>query len=139
MAGAVNDGAGAHTWTDDGSPWLQPLLSSRNSHLQVMAWAEGLSHGTRMQNGTRMSLAEAYAQGAAATILEASMGMVDKGAEISWLSQYEHEREITFPPLIGLEVLLCAVNHLAAVLKRFRCSFDPSWPSSTRMIGSHCE
>ena len=32
------------------------------------------------------------------------MGMVDRGADISWLSQYPHEKEILFAPLTGLEV-----------------------------------
>lgn len=30
--------------------------------------------------------------------------MVDKGADLSWLSQYPHEAEICFPPLTGLEL-----------------------------------
>ena len=45
-----------------------------------------------------------YAQGKASTILELQMGMVDRGADISWLSQYPHEKETLLPPLMGLQV-----------------------------------
>ena len=31
--------------------------------------------------------------------------MVNRGADISWLSQYPHEKEILFGPLTGIEVL----------------------------------
>jgi hypothetical protein len=37
-------------------------------------------------------------------VLEMTMGMIDRGAEISWLSQYPFERECLFNPLTGLEV-----------------------------------
>jgi hypothetical protein len=30
---------------------------------------------------------------------------VDRGADLSWLSQYPHEREVLLPPLTGLEAL----------------------------------
>jgi hypothetical protein len=38
-------------------------------------------------------------------LFEIRMGMVDRGALLSWLSQYPKEEEILFPPLTGLEVL----------------------------------
>ncbi|CAK0793558.1 unnamed protein product, partial [Prorocentrum cordatum] len=41
----------------------------------------------------------------AATIFEIQTGMIDRGADLSLLSQYPHEREICFPPLTGMEVL----------------------------------
>ena len=37
-------------------------------------------------------------------IFEIQQGMIDRGADLSWISQYPHEREITFTPLTGLEV-----------------------------------
>ena len=49
--------------------------------------------------------AQHYAAGKASTIFTNRMGMVDRGADFSWLSQYPHECEILFPPLVGLEVL----------------------------------
>lgn len=38
------------------------------------------------------------------TLVVANMGMVDRGASLSWLSQYPHEREVLFAPLTALEV-----------------------------------
>jgi 5-enolpyruvylshikimate-3-phosphate synthase len=32
------------------------------------------------------------------------MGMVDRGAQLDWLSQYPEEKEILLPPLTGMEV-----------------------------------
>jgi len=69
--------------------------------------------------------AEHYAAaGSASTLMVAQMGMVDRGAELSWLSMYEHEKEILFPPLTGVEVLesrvqgstLLVMSHLAVNL-----------------------
>ena len=31
--------------------------------------------------------------------------MVDRGADLSWLSQYPHEKEVLLPPLTGIEAL----------------------------------
>ena len=45
-----------------------------------------------------------YAEGKASTVLELVMGMIDRGADISWLSQYPHEKETLLPPLMGLQV-----------------------------------
>lgn len=38
------------------------------------------------------------------------MGMVDRGADLSWLSQYPHEREVLLPPLTGIEALTSDVD-----------------------------
>ena len=49
-------------------------------------------------------VAKHYASGAngkAATVFEIQMGMVDRGADISFFSQYPHEKEICFAPLTG--------------------------------------
>ena len=37
-------------------------------------------------------------------VFQMQMGMIDRGAELTWLSQYPHEEEILFAPLTGLEV-----------------------------------
>ena len=41
----------------------------------------------------------------ASVVLELQQGMVDRGADISWLSQYPFEAETTFPPLTLLEAM----------------------------------
>ena len=58
-----------------------------------------------------------YAQGStdkkdgdASTIFEMQMGMVDRGADLTWLSQYPHEREVLLPPLTGIEALATDVE-----------------------------
>ena len=51
-----------------------------------------------------------YAQGSASTIFVMRQGMVDRGASLRWLSQYPHEREILFAPLLGLEALGARVD-----------------------------
>ena len=38
-------------------------------------------------------------------IFEMQMGMVDRGADLSWLSQYPFEKEILFAPLTALQVV----------------------------------
>eukprot|EP00966_Prymnesium_polylepis_P080707 1870132-Prymnesium_polylepis.1 len=36
-------------------------------------------------------------------VFEIQMGMVDRGADLSWLSQYPHEAEVLFAPLTCLD------------------------------------
>jgi hypothetical protein len=38
-------------------------------------------------------------------LLEITQGLIDRGADLEWLSQYPHEAEVLFPPLTGLEFL----------------------------------
>ena len=47
-----------------------------------------------------------YASGSTGIVFEIQQGMVDRGADIGWLSQYPHEREILFGPLTVCQVLL---------------------------------
>ena len=44
------------------------------------------------------------ASGGRGIVFEIQQGMIDRGADIGWLSQYPHEEEILFAPLTGLEV-----------------------------------
>ena len=48
----------------------------------------------------------ASSDGAAVTtpiLMEMEMGMIDRGADLTWLSQYPEEKEILFPPLVLLQ------------------------------------
>ena len=40
-------------------------------------------------------------QGRPALVFEMQMGMIDRGAELGWISQYPHEAECLFAPLTG--------------------------------------
>ena len=58
-----------------------------------------------------------YSQGTASTILEMKLGMLDRGADISWLSAYPHEKEILFPPLLGQQVCETRVERQTLVVE----------------------
>ena len=64
----------------------------------------GVEYGFTSTSAVRAH-AQHYATGKASTLFTNRMGMVDRGADFSWLSQYPHEKEILFPPLVGLEVI----------------------------------
>jgi len=53
---------------------------------------------------------------AAGIVFAAKMGMVDRGSDLSWLSQYPHEGEIAFPPLSGIEVIEMKVESSCLVV-----------------------
>jgi hypothetical protein len=64
----------------------------------------------RAQAVTYASGQGAGSDGDAMTIFEMQMGMVDRGADLQWLSQYPHEREVLLPPLTGIEALTSDVD-----------------------------
>jgi hypothetical protein len=57
-----------------------------------------------LSTSTNRDTAVAYSKGATSILLNMDQGMVDRGADIGWLSQYPHESEILFGPLTGLGV-----------------------------------
>ena len=77
-----------------------------------------------MSTTLERSVAMGYAAGdgtRTGVVLEARQGMVNRGAELSWLSQYPHEREILFAPLTGVEVLGVRVEGSVVVIE---CEFS---------------
>ena len=51
------------------------------------------------------------------TVMEIKMGMIDRGADLQWLSQYPHEREITFTPFTGLEITGTTIEESVLVVQ----------------------
>ena len=79
--------------------------------------AGGCEYGF-LSTTTQRKEAAHYAQGSAAsTVLEMQQGMVNRGAEVEWLSQYPHEKEVLFPPLTGFEVLGTTVEGRTLVVE----------------------
>ena len=83
--------------------WTDATLPKKFFEADDMGVKGGVEYGFSSTT-TERSQAAHYAQGKASTILELQMGMVDRGADISWLSQYPHEKETLLPPLMGLQV-----------------------------------
>jgi len=88
-------------------------------------WREN-AHGVRggvenafMSTTLSRDVAMGYAGGTgrAGLVFEVQMGMIDRGADISWLSQYPHEREILFGPLTGIEVQGTRVEGAVVVIE----------------------
>ena len=67
------------------------------------------------------------ADGKPGVVFEIQQGLVDRGVDLSWLSQYPHEKEICFGPLTGLEVHRATVDGPVLVLS-MRCDFHIKGP-----------
>ena len=50
-------------------------------------------------------------------VLEIQQGLIDRGADLSWLSQYPFEREILFAPLTALQVVATRVEGRVQVVE----------------------
>lgn len=59
---------------------------------------------TTLSENVAISYATGGDTSTASTIIESTMGMIDRGAQLDWLSQYPHEKEILLPPLTAIEV-----------------------------------
>jgi len=84
----------------------------------------GIEYGfssTTADKETAIMYANAGAKaGDAMTIFEMRMGMVDRGADLEWLSQYPHEKEVLLPPLTGVEALSSDVEgNMLVIQSRF--------------------
>ena len=65
---------------------------------------------TTLDRGVAGFYAQAGKAARASTIIEAKQGMVDRGADVSWLSQFSHEAEVVMPPLMAVEVVRTRVD-----------------------------
>ena len=81
---------------------------------------KGGIEGAFMSTTTDRNVALSYAASASngsGFVFEIPQGMVDRGADIFFLSQYPHEKEILFGPLTGLEVRSTRVDGTALVVE----------------------
>ena len=79
----------------------------RKNSYGVRGGVEGGFMSTTLDRDTALFYAKGGAdksKGGPALVFETQMGMVDRGADVSWLSEFPHEAEILFAPLTGMEV-----------------------------------
>merc|ERR1719189_3197962 len=50
-------------------------------------------------------------------VFEVQLGLMDQGAELSWLSQYPHEEEVCMGALTGLEIMKTRVHASTLVME----------------------
>ena len=74
-----------------------------NSH-GVRGGIESAFMSTTLNRQVALEYASNGGAGRAGIVFEIQQGMVDRGADMAWISQYPHEKEILFAPLTGLEV-----------------------------------
>lgn len=91
-----------------------PPTFFRPNHFGVMGGIDGAFMSTTVDRDVAMKYAASGTHGGC--VLEIEQGMIDRGADISWLSQYPHEREVLFAPLTGLEVKSTRVEGGAIVV-----------------------
>ncbi|EOD31475.1 hypothetical protein EMIHUDRAFT_231872 [Emiliania huxleyi CCMP1516] len=107
--------------------WTGATLPEAFFKPDALGFRGGVEYGFSSTTTDRAQAVQ-YAAGKASTVLELVMGMIDRGADISWLSQYPHERETLLPPLMGLQVRSTGVEGSTLVVQ---CSFSISMASLT--------
>ena len=83
--------------------WMGATLPEAFFKPDALGFRGGVEYGFSSTTTDRAQAVH-YAAGKASTVLELVMGMTDRGADITWLSQYPHEKETLLPPLMGLHV-----------------------------------
>lgn len=90
---------------------LPPVFFSRDKKASIVQHDGGCAEMGVVEFGfmsttTDRAVALNYASnGGPSAVFEIQMGLVDRGADISWLSQYPGEKEVLFAPLTSLEVI----------------------------------
>ena len=64
----------------------------------------GIERGFMSTTTVLNEAAKFLKEGRIGVVYEMNMGMIDRGADVSVMSQYPHQREMLFAPLTGLEV-----------------------------------
>ncbi|KAL1523174.1 hypothetical protein AB1Y20_018129 [Prymnesium parvum] len=87
-----------------------------------------------MSTTTDRRVAEMYAsEGAAGLVLELQQGMCNRGAELSFLSQYPHEKEVLFAPLTGVELRRTRVDG-ARIVAEMEVSVNLASPTIEQVV-----
>ena len=79
-------------------------------------------------------IAKAYA-GQGGIILALDQGMVSRGADLSWFSQYPHEKEVLFAPLTGIEKKAARVHQGKCIIVDMALSVNLTTPTIDEVIG----
>ena len=97
---------------------------------QVKGGVEFGFMSTTMDKQVALSYASADNRG---TVLEIQMGMIDRGADLTWVSQYPHEKEILFSPLTGLETISSRVEGQVLIVE-MRLSVNLTMPTIDEVV-----
>ena len=96
------------------SGFALPEQFTKSNEYGVRGGVEGAFMSTTLDRKVAMSYAAKDDK--PGFVFQIQQGMVDRGADIGWLSQYPHEAEILFAPLTGLEVLSMHVEGAVLVV-----------------------
>jgi hypothetical protein len=80
----------------------------------AMGFRGGVDSGFQSWTKGKVVSFQYASSGGAGMLYEVSAGLIDRGADFAWLSQYPHEQEVTYAPLTAVEILSTRVE--AAVL-----------------------
>lgn len=84
-----------------------PKQMTQEDALGVRGGVEQAFQSTTRERDVAMKY---VARGKTPILFEIEMGMVDRGCELSWISQYPHEEEVLFAPLTGLQLMRMHVD-----------------------------
>jgi len=87
--------------------------------MNVRGGVEAAFRSTSTDRNVALRYASSDTPGKAGLIIEIQQGMIDRGADLSWISMYPYEAEVCFSPLCGLEVMDMKVegNVLVAAMR----------------------
>ena len=88
-----------------------------------------------MTRDRAVALEYASSQGAVGLVFEVQQGLIDRGADVSWLSQYPHEKEILFNPLTGIEALRSRIDGSVVVDEVSQKAANTGYDANARKYG----
>ena len=92
---------------------MRPTLSEKIDDFGCRGGVEIAILATSKDKFTALKYCSKQAQGCS-FFMEAELGQVDRGADISWLSEFPHEQEIVFPALSNIEFIGKAYREVTA-------------------------